>query len=284
MANAYFCMNRTIVINIIIFFLFTGQTQEIVTVGSGKFEKDKTYIWKIPGNIWENEKIIRTALQCCKAIYKKDPFAYLLTCKSEHNIVDFKFQGYHSHGTLEGVETRLLVAIDDDDNMFIAIRGTSPIKDWIHNLNAGLSPNNDYGDGSFHNGFKKKADCIEIDSLVNMIDEVKPEYVITTGHSQGGCVSTMTHLRLLNFFTNPEELAPSQDFLNFTFGAPMFGNYRSASYFSENALDQNMYHFVSTRDIVPAVLSIGHTYQTLKAKTGDVMIDNWVGHRVAHYC
>lgn len=236
------------------------------------------YIWESDVNVWENKSIIQTALHCCSAIYENTPHAYFNRdeTKLKHNITELKFVGDYSNEKLDN-STRFLVAMDSDGNMFIAFRGTFTIEDWKQNGNIGLSEDVDFGVGRFHDGFLNKATNINIGNLIQVIDVVAPKSIITTGHSMGGCISSLIHLKLLQRYTKDGELSPSQEFLNFTFGAPLFGNHVAVSFFNNNARDTNMFHFVNTADIVPAILSIGHVFKTLKKNSTLVSgLTDWV--------
>jgi hypothetical protein len=48
-----------------------------------------------------------------------------------------------------------------------------------------------------------------------------------------------------------------------TFALPMFGNAKLKESLEDDNLDKNMFHFVKSKDIVPGLLFIGHTYEEL---------------------
>ena len=258
-------------------------------VGSDQFVEDKTYLWVIDVPIWKNKSIVQNAMHCSEALYQKRPYFYLQEQDviREHCLTEIVVLGnYHGHAD-EGIEsfTRFIIAKDNQDNLFIAFRGSSSNDDWEKNTFIGMSEDHHYGVGRMHRGFLRKANNMNIENIEALIFSLYPRIVVCTGHSQGGAVSSLVHLRLLQRHEarclNDGAKSSNIEYFNFTFGSPMFGNYILEASVREKKRDLEMFHFVNTADIVPAVLSIGHFYKNLK-KANPVThsiasaIENWI--------
>ena len=233
-------------------------------VGQDDFQEDQIYFWDTKKNLWEDQSLIQTALYCCTALYERAPHKYLVRSenKKNHDVVDVKFVGnYHPSPKAEDY-TRFLIAEDSERNMFIAFRGSTTLEDWTQNANIGLSTDIAFGTGSFHGGFLNKVNNINFENLIEMIKVVEPKAIVTAGHSQGGSVSSLMYLKLLERCSSQHE---QPQLLNFTFGAPMIGNRIAACSTREKGWETNMFHFINPADVVPAVLSIGHVFKTLEA-------------------
>eukprot|EP00092_Neocalanus_flemingeri_P017379 GFUD01018799.1.p1 GENE.GFUD01018799.1~~GFUD01018799.1.p1 ORF type:complete len:550 (-),score=101.77 GFUD01018799.1:641-2266(-) len=118
--------------------------------------------------------------------------------------------------------------------------------------------------GKIHGGFLKRTRSIDIGDIKKLsviYDVVK---IITCGHSLGGAVSSLLHMALLQDHDEDNDPVRCRNIVNITFGAPLIGN----KYFENEArakeYSKNMYHFAFLEDIVPTILSIGHTFKTLK--------------------
>ena len=143
-------------------------------------------------------------------------------------------------------------------------KGTDSPDDWMTNLGIGMDQDSRWC-GQIHGGFLKKAGYVSISDIAEtvMINGIKN--VIVTGHSLGGAVSSLVHLKLLKYF---EELDEKPTIQNLTFGSPMFGNFVLEENLREQGYIDDMYHFASTADIIPAILSTGHAFNVFKNHLG----------------
>ena len=81
----------------------------------------------------------------------------------------------------------------------------------------------------------------------------------------GGAISSLVHLNLIKEFKlHDEDNLQQTELINITFGSPLFGNFVLEADLENKGYLKNMYHFASTTDVVPAVLSIGHTFKIIK--------------------
>ena len=91
----------------------------------------------------------------------------------------------------------------------------------------------------------------------------------------------MVHLKLVKAFEGYEDLENNKpELFNITFGSPFFGNYVLEEDLKNKGYLENMYHFASTTDIVPAILSIGHIFKIIKEKMG--IFSAWLENNKSH--
>ena len=122
--------------------------------------------------------------------------------------------------------------------------------------------------GKFHSGFHKRSKTtVAVRHILDCAEKADCETIITCGHSLGGAVSSVTTINLLLALEPNSSTAVH----NITFGAPFFTNERVRKACqqqrpgtSRGTIDQNMLHYVSHKDIVPGLLSLGHTAQVIK--------------------
>ena len=144
--------------------------------------------------------------------------------------------------------------------LYIAFTGSQTANDWKANLDFALTPD-EHLFGKVHQGFSKRSEVISAEEVYNLADFFQVQRVITCGHSLGGAVSSLVHLKFVNYMkTKNIELKTA----NLTFGAPLFGNERLWKYVKEDWKRNQMFHFVAVEDLVPALLSLGNTVQHLK--------------------
>ena len=85
----------------------------------------------------------------------------------------------------------------------------------------------------------------------------------------------MLYLKLFKAFDGMEGRELTQpELINITFGAPLFGNYVMEEDLKNKGYLDNMYHFAATSDVVPALLSIGHTFKIIREKIGSAK--SWI--------
>ena len=73
----------------------------------------------------------------------------------------------------------------------------------------------------FHCGFLKRGNSVNVESLMSYAEHYKASKIITCGHSLGGAVSSVVHMNLM---AQNSDQVKKENILNFTFGAPLFGN------------------------------------------------------------
>jgi len=141
----------------------------------------------------------------------------------------------------EGTEHYGFVAINDEQEIVIAIRGTVSVKDWMYNL---LTPRLV---DEFHFGFQLYTEPIwkQLQSVLPDLLKDKPK-IITTGHSLGGASATLLAHKL-----NKSDLKHSYSSLEtYTFGAPPLGT-------ESVKLETPLYRFRTPGDLVPHLPILG---------------------------
>ncbi len=140
--------------------------------------------------------------------------------------------------------------------VFISLRGTQQLYDWLVNLNSSKSrpyANVDV-DIYFHKGFHRAAaSCMhEIHSEI-LRQFGKDNTVYVTGHSLGGALAAILHAlwsqghmyyRHLGYSLRDESFATHSCY---TFGMPRYGNFHAVEHFA------NPFHIYNQSDIVPTV-------------------------------
>jgi predicted lipase len=142
--------------------------------------------------------------------------------------------------------------------IFVSMRGTQQLYDWLVNINAMKSrpyPNNDI-DIFFHKGFHKAAtSCINeiFSEITTRYEEETKIYV--TGHSLGGALAAILH-GLWNedpygnrFFSHKRINNHFRTISCYVFGMPRYGNFHAMEHFA------SPYHIYNQADIVPTIPS-----------------------------
>ena len=80
-------------------------------------------------------------------------------------------------------------------------------------------------------------------------------------------MSTISAIQLMMHFRGNS----AKSVFNITFGAPFFANDAVRLYCEKERFDQQMLHFVGYQDIVPGILSLGHTLAELTRKAKQVL-------------
>ena len=172
---------------------------------------------------------------------------------------------------------------EDTSTLIIAFRGSEDYNDWIANLQIDLVDDDDMSVlGKFHKGFHKIASRIVPSEIIELALQNDVDGILTCGHSLGGAISSIFHMKLRNCYkTDLEEMRlRRRNIVNMTFGAPMFGNASLQQHGEKNDHWHKMFHFASVQDIVPGILSFGHTCKVVKERVSkatagisDVIID-----------
>lgn len=150
----------------------------------------------------------------------------------------------------------IAVSVKVKNVIFISMRGTQQLYDWLVNLNSTKSrpyPSKDF-DVFFHKGVHKAAiSCID-----EIYSEIKKRYgednkVYVTGHSLGGALAAILHglwnknpYRYSHFGHGGNERY-FRTLSCYSFGMPRYGNFHAMEHFS------SPYHIYNQGDIVPTV-------------------------------
>jgi len=246
-------------------FLFKdGKVGEKYNIGDD-LEPFATYVLLTKAQFWEDKEKIQNAAICSTAVYKQNPFQYLKgdVTNKVHTINEVVAFGNYTSD--DGTYQKCLMAISENVDslekiLYVSFRGTESNEDWLDNLDIKHVSNVGY-QGTFHSGFYKRANLINLDDINKVVYLNKVEKIIFCGHSLGGAVASIVYLLMLNSRGNKKEI------FNITFGAPYIGNSDLQTDVISKRLDDNMFHFVSVADIVPGVLDVQHTFDVFTDKT-----------------
>ena len=173
--------------------------------------------------------------------------------------------------------------VDDNSNrLFIVIRGTANIAEWLSNVHGVATPEMEPANGPrFHSGFLRAARCMMNQSgLLDVLSEQKAGQLILVGHSLGGAIA----LLLLTANLLPED-GPTPKSV-FAFGAPAFIHCEDFAKIKSAHLGTCEVHsFVHGRDAVPrllgsdlpvidAVLNKLHSSKLLGSRMGQGVVES----------
>ncbi|CAH1229835.1 Hypp252 [Branchiostoma lanceolatum] len=207
---------------------------------------------------------IQRALVCCQAVYEKTPEAvqdYLKKDMESHNFVTASVS---CHGRVS-----YMVAETDNNEVFIAFRGTSSFQDvmddcsiWRQLASGGPDGRQTAMGGRCHAGFRKLASTIPVDPFLK---KYHAHRIVLCGHSLGGAVS---HIVALNMLVELKRRGlPIDKIQSIAFGAPFFGDEGLRSYVEKQNLSDCLLTVVNQKDPVPRILRLAEAVQTAVTTT-----------------
>ena len=258
-----------------IFIYEDGDKEKRKEVGKDQLYAGSFYVWKTEQELWENKEIIQNALVCSTAVYKENPYHYIKGIHEALMITIHTIKEVIAVGSYE--KQRCMIAISENENkdtmLMVSFSGFTCIEDWKENLTFTLTPDSRYL-GRLHEGFLKFGNSIDIGDIQHIAKLYDVSKIVLCGHSIGGSVSSIVHMNLLR---SEEGWLEERDLINITFGAPFFGNEDLEKYARKNEFSRNMVHFASVYDVVPGILSVGHTFQTFQRTVQNQLYDATVG-------
>jgi hypothetical protein len=151
----------------------------------------------------------------------------------------------------------IVVGVRTPNAIFVAIRGTMYLHDWLVNLRVTQYRHEALSSACFHKGFYRAVAAImgpvseELRKLLSRAPKEIPIYV--TGHSLGGAIAALMHalwgMRSSAEFVEGRGVAERwiRTRSAYTFGMPRYGNLHAVLAF------RSPYHIYNERDIVPTV-------------------------------
>ena len=206
------------------------------------------------------------------AVYKDDPTAYLTESSPNHTIYTVCAVSKNSaQGVMLAVGT-----VGDTNTLYVAFRGTATWKDAVTDADIHLKEKPSIPGGKVHSGFDERASTVPLDQILHCAQEENCQTIITCGHSLGGAVSAITAIDLMI------HLGPDPDIkvFNITFGSPFFANDSVRQTCKRGQYERHMLHYVGHQDVVPGILSLGHTIQEISRRIQSTM-NNATGKRVS---
>ena len=129
------------------------------------------------------------------------------------------------------------------------------------------SHRDDIPGGTFHSGFERNSKVLPLKQLLYCAQQNDCRTIVLCGHSLGGAVSAISAMQLMMHFRENSAMS----IFNITFGAPFFANDVVRLLWKEEKFDQKMLHYVGYQDIVPGILSLGHTVAEIERKVRSEM-------------
>ena len=236
-----------------------------------QLSEERQYLWVEDKNHWQDKTLVQNALFCSKAAYQKNPLTYLNLKKEFHGVIlliaaNVKFG--------KQVASLFIASTDltskTEKMLIVAFRGTSNKTDIESDLKIGMKTDDSFV-GQVHGGFFDRAKNVPVGKILDLAFINKVDFVVTCGHSLGGAVSSLVHIKLqdeLKRRNQQNELnsLSSINLINITFGAPMIGNFSFLRYLLKKDYTKKMFVFASEKDFVPPLLNIGYSIKCFQTK------------------
>ena len=252
-ANDATCIQRKFGLHYAPAFVLTKTKGKRVEIG--RLESGKSY--KIPEGDRNQHIYCVNAALLSQAVYEEDPRTFL-NSNMNHTIRNII-------GITKFSAQKVMVAIGEtvEENgtngskvLYLAYRGTASREDFMADIDIKLKQKRFM---KFHSGFEERSNIISTKYILDCAEAYDCCKIVTCGHSMGGAVSTIVALDLMEAVDENEIQV-----LNKTFGSPFFGNKDVRNFCKENKFLKNIEHFVDYKDIVPGLLSLGHTASFLQ--------------------
>ena len=239
--------------------VFFHKRDKKIRVNFGELQRDLTYHLEESNKILDQASHVWNALWMSKAAYAPDSMEVLQGTLQNHTIHTLHAVSKHSdQGVIIAVGT-----VNGKDTLYVAYRGTATWKDGIVDVDIVMQKEPKIPGGRVHSGFNRRSkQTVRVKDILHCAPIANCETIITCGHSLGGAVSSITALDLLQFLGKNAEIKVH----NITFGAPFFANEAVRKFCEVEDLDQHLLHYVSYEDIVPGLLSLGHTSRIISEK------------------
>ena len=258
----------------------TTKKPKRIDTSNTELEKGKQYRWELED--WNCKYLVQSALFCSKATYEPNPYMFLQAEIENHGVTKLL-----AAEVVFDEQSASLFLLGDNEHYYkgrtlvVAFRGTLNKTDIKTDFEIELKKDNSYfKEGKIHGGFLKRMQQIPIGDILILAKNCNVSRILTCGHSLGGAVSSLCHMRLHHALAEKTDKSggPKYELINMTFGAPFFGNKEFREYAERNGFDQRMFHFASASDIVPIILSNGQLKSYLKGKPLGVLV------KLVDYC
>ena len=230
-------------------------------VNFGKLKVGMTYKLEEEEKISNTKEHTQNAMILSNAVYKEDPAAYLSSSSNNHTIHTVAAISQHS-------PQKVMLAVGDiggKRTLYLAFRGTASWEDAVADMDIKLRTKDAIPGGKFHSGFDERSSALPMQHIVFCAREEGCQTIVTSGHSLGGAVSSISAIDLMLHLGKSTDL----EVYNITFGSPFFANETVRKKCKGERFDHHMIHYVGHKDIVPGILSLGHTIAELERKLND---------------
>ena len=214
------------------------------------------FTYKIPesNKIPNQKKHTQNAVILSEAVYEEDSLGFLTNSSKNHSVKVI-------HGITMYSKQKVLVAVGDvgnEDTLYVVFRGSKSRDDFMADIDIKQTEKKNFP-GLYHSGFEERSQTVSSEYILECAEETGCRNIVTCGHSLGGSVSSIVALDLMRR-GDQEEVR----IYNITFGSPFFGNEDVQKMCKAEKFARNILHYVDYRDIVPGLLSLGHTTYILK--------------------
>ena len=237
--------------------VFSAKTGKRVNFGGlrGGF----TYKLEEGKTIPDQDRHTQNALMMANAVYQEDPAKYLSSSSQYHTINSVcAVSSYSTQGVMLAVGK-----VNDENVLYTAFRGTKTWDDAMADADIEQSHRDDIPGGTFHSGFERNSKVLPLKQMLYCAEQNDCQTIVLCGHSLGGAVSAISAIQLMMHFRGDS----ATSIFNITFGAPFFANEAVRLFCHRERFDQQMLHYSGHHDIVPGILSLGHTLSELKKRT-----------------
>eukprot|EP00092_Neocalanus_flemingeri_P008198 GFUD01008839.1.p1 GENE.GFUD01008839.1~~GFUD01008839.1.p1 ORF type:complete len:1020 (+),score=178.99 GFUD01008839.1:195-3254(+) len=228
----------------------------------GHLQAGKTYTIESGEKIPNQKQHVQNAAMISMATYKENGQTRYLENSST----------YHTLKTVCAISVNspqgVILAVGDvqgENTLYVAYRGTATWEDALDDADIKLTENDSIPGGRFHSGFSRRSGTVSLEQILHCAHKEQCKRVVTCGHSLGGSVSSITAIKLMQHIGTESDISVH----NITFGAPFFANEVVRLTCKEERLDRHMLHYVGHEDIVPGLLSLGHTAQMIERAIND---------------
>ena len=230
-------------------------------VDFGKLKPGFTYRLEDGGKIPNQWTHTQNAALMSNAVYQRSPAEYLSSCSTNHTIHTISaISLYSDQGVMLAVGK-----VGKQNVLYTAFRGTKSWEDAMADADIQLRHRDEIPGGTFHSGFERRSSVLPWEQILHCAKLEDCQTIVLCGHSLGGAVAAVSAIRLMMCLRDKAEKEISAHCI--TFGAPLFANETVRQFCQDEMLDQHMLHFVGYQDIVPGILSLGHTISEIKKRT-----------------
>ena len=228
----------------------------------GKLKGGRLYKLEEEEKIPDTKSHTQNAMMLAKAVYHSDPATYLSSSSGNHTIQRVVAVSQNS-------AQRVMLAVGtvgEKRTLYAAFQGTASWEDAIVNMDIELKTKDAIPGGRFHSGFDERSSTLPLENILFCARNENCGTIVTCGHSLGGAVASISAINLMLHLGKNTNFAV----FSITFGSPFFANDTVRKKCKEERFDQRMIHYVGHKDIVPGLLSLGHTIAELERRLDDV--------------
>ena len=206
--------------------------------------------------IAESKKIPNRAIHAqnavilSEAVYEEDPLDFLNKTSRNHSVKTI-------YGITKYSNQKMMVAegeVEKEGVLYVVYRGSKSNDDFMTDIDIKQMAKVKM-QGLFHAGFEERSRILSTEYILDCAQRIGCETIVICGHSLGGAVSSIAALDLMRVGREGIKI------YNITF--PFFGIEDVRKMCKEDKFAKNILHYVDYKDIVPGLLSLGHTITIL---------------------